>query len=36
VEAARALGIKALEFSTVEKLREDLVAEGLDAELGLP
>jgi putative hydrolase of the HAD superfamily len=36
VEAARALGIQAIEFTTVEKLREDLVAEGLDGELPLP
>ena len=36
VEAARALGMIALEFSTVEKLRRDLVAAGLDAELPLP
>jgi len=36
VEAARALGMRALEFSTVEKLRRDLVAAGLDAELPLP
>ena len=36
VEAARALGMRALEFSTVEKLRRDLVAAGLDSELPLP
>ncbi len=36
VEAARALGIRALEFSTVERLRADLIAEGLDRELPLP
>jgi len=36
VEAARALGMIALEFSTVEKLRRDLVAAGLDSELPLP
>jgi putative hydrolase of the HAD superfamily len=36
VEAARALGIRALEFSTVERLREDLIASGLDSELPLP
>lgn len=36
VDAARALGIRALEFSTVERLREDLIASGLDAELPLP
>ncbi len=36
VEAARVLGMKALEFSTVERLREDLIAQGFDAELPLP
>lgn len=36
VEAARALGMAAIQFSTVEKLRVDLVAAGLDAELPLP
>jgi putative hydrolase of the HAD superfamily len=36
IEAAEALGIKGIVFSTVEKLREDLVAEGLDKELPLP
>ncbi len=36
VEAACALGMKALEFSTVERLRDALVAAGLDAELPLP
>jgi putative hydrolase of the HAD superfamily len=36
VEAARVLGIKALEFSTIEKLRTDLIAAGLDNELPLP
>ena len=36
IEAARALGIKALQFSTIERLREDLIATGLDAELPLP
>jgi putative hydrolase of the HAD superfamily len=36
IEAALALGFKAIQFSTVEKLREDLVAAGLDAELPLP
>lgn len=34
--AARALGMNAITFSTVDKLREDLVAAGLDAELPLP
>jgi putative hydrolase of the HAD superfamily len=36
VEAAQALGMPALEFSTVERLRADLVAHGFDAELPLP
>ena len=36
IEAAQALGMKALEFTDVEKLREDLIAEGFDAELPLP
>jgi putative hydrolase of the HAD superfamily len=36
IEAARALGIKALQFSTVEQLRIDLIAAGLDNELPLP
>jgi putative hydrolase of the HAD superfamily len=36
VEAAQALGMKALEFSTIERLRADLIAHGYDAELPLP
>ena len=36
VEAAAALGMVAVQFSTVEKLREELIARGLDAELPLP
>ena len=36
VEAARAVGMKALEFLTVERLREDLIAAGLDNVLPLP
>ena len=36
IDAARALGLLAIQFSTIEKLREDLVAAGLDAELPLP
>lgn len=36
VKAARALGMKALEFTTVERLRADLIKRGLDAELPLP
>jgi putative hydrolase of the HAD superfamily len=36
IQAALALGIRAIEFSNVDKLRSDLVAAGLDAELPLP
>jgi putative hydrolase of the HAD superfamily len=36
VEAAHALGMKAIEFTTVERLRTDLIAQGYDAELPLP
>ncbi len=36
IEAARALGIRGIVFSTIEKLRTDLIAAGLDAELPLP
>jgi putative hydrolase of the HAD superfamily len=36
IDAALALGIKAVQFSTVERLRADLVAAGLDSELPLP
>jgi putative hydrolase of the HAD superfamily len=36
VDAAIALGMKAIEFSTVDRLREDLTAAGLGAELPLP
>lgn len=36
VEAAHALGMQAIQFSSVEKLREALVAAGLNAELPLP
>ena len=36
VEAARAVGMKAVEFSTVERLREELIAAGLDKVLPLP
>lgn len=36
VRAARALGIKALEFTTVTQLRRDLIAAGLDEQLPLP
>jgi putative hydrolase of the HAD superfamily len=36
VQAARALGMRAIEFSTIERLRADLIAVGLDAVLPLP
>jgi putative hydrolase of the HAD superfamily len=36
VAAARNLGIRAIQFSTPDKLRADLIAAGLDAELPLP
>jgi hypothetical protein len=36
VEAAAAIGMIAVQFSTVEKLREELIVRGLDAELPLP
>ena len=36
VEAAQALGMKAIQFSTVERLRSDLIAAGLNIELPLP
>jgi putative hydrolase of the HAD superfamily len=36
VQAARALGMRAIEFSTIERLRADLIAAGLDAVLPLP
>ena len=36
VDAALALGIKALVFTSAEKLRADLIAAGLDGELPLP
>jgi putative hydrolase of the HAD superfamily len=36
VEAARKLGIRAIEFSSVEHLREELIAQALDGELPLP
>jgi putative hydrolase of the HAD superfamily len=36
VDAAQALGMKALEFTTVERLREDLIAAGFDSGLPLP
>ena len=36
IEAAHALGMQAIQFSTVEKLRDDLIAAGLDSVLPLP
>ena len=36
IDAARALGLLAIQFSTIEKLREDLIASGLDKYLPLP
>jgi HAD superfamily hydrolase (TIGR01509 family) len=36
VEAAQALGMKSLQFSTIDRLRADLVAHGFDAEIPLP
>lgn len=36
IEAAQALGIQALQFTTAGQLRADLIAQGLDQELPLP
>jgi putative hydrolase of the HAD superfamily len=36
VEAAQALGMKSLQFSTIDRLRADLVAHGFDTDLPLP
>jgi len=36
IETALALGMKAIEFSTIERLRADLIAAGLDSVLPLP
>jgi FMN phosphatase YigB (HAD superfamily) len=36
VEAAQALNIQTIQFSNVERLREDLIATGLASELPLP
>ena len=36
IEAAQALGMKALEFTTIERLRDDLLASGFDSKLPLP
>ncbi len=35
-EAARALGLRAIEFSTVERLRDDLISASLDESLPFP
>jgi putative hydrolase of the HAD superfamily len=36
IQAARALGMQAIQFTTVAKLREDLISAGLDTALPLP
>ena len=36
IEAAHALGFVAIQFSTIERLRNDLIAAGLDKDLPLP
>jgi putative hydrolase of the HAD superfamily len=36
IDAARDLGLLAIQFSTIERLREDLIAAGLDKYLPLP
>jgi putative hydrolase of the HAD superfamily len=36
VEAAKAIGMKAIEYSTIARLREDLIEAGFDKELPLP
>lgn len=36
IEAAKALGIPSIQFSTVERLRDELIAAGLDKLLPLP
>ena len=36
VETARALGMRAIEFTTLEALRQELMAAGLDGELPMP
>jgi putative hydrolase of the HAD superfamily len=36
VEAARKLGIRAILYTNVERLREELIAQALDGELSLP
>ena len=36
IDAARRLGLIAIQFSTVENLRKDIIAAGLDSQLPLP
>jgi putative hydrolase of the HAD superfamily len=36
IDAARGRGLLGIQFSTIEKLREDLIAAGLDSQLPLP
>ena len=36
IDAARALGLVSIQFSSVERLREDLIAAGFDRDLPLP
>lgn len=36
IEAARKLGLPSIQFSTIENLRQDLIAQGLDRALPLP
>ena len=36
IDAAKALGMVGIEFTTIEKLREDLLAAGLDGALPIP
>ncbi len=36
IEAAQALGMKTIQFFSVERLRADLIARGLDAQFPLP
>ena len=36
IEAARAMGMEAIEFTTIDRLREELIAMGLTADLPLP
>jgi len=36
IDAARALGLVSIQFSNIEKLREDIIAAGLDNDLPVP